>query len=51
LARCCSNCLDLLFFGLLGLPIAFLVAFGHADFSLGLMMTPPFQYRAPFFSE
>jgi hypothetical protein len=39
LARCCGNCLDLLFFGLLDFPIAFLLAFGHADFSLGLMMT------------
>jgi hypothetical protein len=28
-----------LFFGLLGFPIAFLLAFGHADFSLALMMT------------
>jgi hypothetical protein len=39
LARRCGNCLDLLFFGLLRFPIAFLLAFGHADFSLGLMMT------------
>ena len=29
-----SNCLDLLLFGLLGFPIAPLLAFGHADFSL-----------------
>src|ERR1700736_452461 len=31
LARRRSNCLDLLFFGFLGLPIALLLAFGHAD--------------------
>jgi hypothetical protein len=30
---------DLLSFRLLRFPIAFLLAFGHADFSLGLMMT------------
>ena len=29
-----SNCLDFLLFGLLGFPIAPLLAFGHADFSL-----------------
>jgi hypothetical protein len=29
-----SNCLDLLLFGLLGFPVASLLAFGHADFSL-----------------
>jgi hypothetical protein len=26
-----SDCLDFLFFGFLGLPIAFLLAFGHVD--------------------
>jgi hypothetical protein len=31
LAWRCGNCLDLLFFGFLGLPIAFLLAFGHVD--------------------
>ena len=31
LARRRGNCLDLLFFGLLGLSIALLLAFGHAD--------------------
>jgi hypothetical protein len=51
LTRCCSNCLYLLFFGLLGLPIASLLAFGHVDFSLGLMMTPLFRTVRPFFSE
>ena len=29
-----SNCLDLLLFGLLGFPVASLLALGHADFSL-----------------
>jgi hypothetical protein len=31
LARRCGNCLDLLFFWFLGLPITLLLAFGHAD--------------------
>jgi hypothetical protein len=31
LAWRCSNCLDLLFFRLLGFSIAFLLALGHAD--------------------